>query len=164
MLTEEYLKENLITSYFVDSERKNIEMLTTTDDKQKVFTTVLPYEENHPQYIALTKFMDIDKIHEATFGKKRKEREAFEESVMRIAKKEGLVFDSDKIDSKFFPKLCQAIFEDVDNADHLFALKLALFDVVKIRDSKNAKAKKTLRQAKNKIDVFQAAMDCLGKK
>tara|TARA_Y100000031_G_scaffold53495_1_gene61067 strand:- start:278 stop:772 length:495 start_codon:yes stop_codon:yes gene_type:complete len=164
MLTEEYLKENLITSYFVDSERKNIEMLTTTDDKQKVFTTVLPYEENHPQYIALTKFMDIDKIHEATFGKKRKEREAFEESVMRIAKNEGLVFDSDKINSKFFPKLCQAIFEDVDNVDHLFALKLALFDVVKIRDSKNAKAKKTLRQAKNKIDVFQAAMDCLGKK
>ena len=164
MLTEEYLKENLITSYFVDSERKNIEMLTTTNDKQKVFTTVLHYEENHPQYIALTKFMDIDKIHEATYEKKRKERKAFEESVMRIAKKEGLVFDSDKIDSKFFPKLCQAIFEDVDNVDHLFALKLALFEVVKIRDSKNTKAKKTLRQAKNKIDVFQAAMDCLGKK
>ena len=108
--------------------------------------------------------MDIDKIHEATYEKKRKEREAFEESVMRIAKKEGLVFDSDKIDSKFFPKLCQAIFEDVDNADHLFALKLALFEVEKIRDSKNVIAKKALRQAKNKIDVFQAAMDCLGKK
>jgi len=33
-LTEEYLKDNLITAYFVDNERKNIEVLTTSEDKK----------------------------------------------------------------------------------------------------------------------------------
>lgn len=34
MLTEEYLKENYIGAYFIDNERKNIEILTTSPDKK----------------------------------------------------------------------------------------------------------------------------------
>ena len=40
-----------------------------------------------------------------------------------IAKKEGLILDDTKLDTKFYNKLVKAIFED-DNEDHLFALKL----------------------------------------
>jgi len=46
----------------------------------------------------------------------------------------------------------------------LFALKLALFELEEIRNSKNEDAKKKLRQSKNKLDTIQAAIDCLGKK
>ena len=38
MITEEYLKDNFLTAYFIDQERKNIEIQTTTEDKKKVFT------------------------------------------------------------------------------------------------------------------------------
>ena len=37
---------------------------------------------------------------------------------------------------------------------HLFALKLALFEVDKIRDSKNEDLKKKLRQTKTKLDCL----------
>ena len=49
MITEEYLKDNFLTAYFIDQERKNIEIQTTTEDKKKVFTTIIPFEEGHHQ-------------------------------------------------------------------------------------------------------------------
>jgi len=164
MLTEEFLKDNFLTAYFIDNERKNIEVQTTTEDKKSVFTTIIPYEENNPQYQALTKYMNIDQIHESTYQKNKTEQEQFEKSVIRIAEKSGLLLDKETLDTKFYPSLVNAIFKDIENEDHLFALKLALFELEEIRDSKNEDAKKKLRQAKNKLDIIQAAIDCLGKK
>lgn len=164
MLTEEFLKDNFLTAYFIDNERKNIEVQTTTEDKKSVFTTIIPYEENNPQYQALTKYMNIDQLHESTYQKNKTEQEQFEKSVIRIAEKSGLLLDKETLDTKFYPSLVNAIFKDIENEDHLFALKLALFELEEIRDSKNEDAKKKLRQAKNKLDIIQAAIDCLGKK
>ena len=48
-----------------------------------------------------------------------------------------------RLDTKFYPVLVKAIFEETDNEDHLFALKLALFEVEQIRDSKNEDLKKS---------------------
>ena len=42
MITEEYLKDNFVNEYFIDQERKNIEVLTTTEDKSKIFSTIIP--------------------------------------------------------------------------------------------------------------------------
>lgn len=52
MITEEYLKDNFLTAYFVDNERQNIEIQTTTEDKKSVFTTIIPFKEENPQYQA----------------------------------------------------------------------------------------------------------------
>jgi len=164
MLTEEFLKDNFLTAYFIDNERKNIEVQTTAEDKKSVFTTIIPYEENNPQYQALTKYMNIDQIHESTYQKNKTEQEQFEKSVIRIAEKSGLLLDKETLDTKFYPSLVNAIFKDIENEDHLFALKLALFELEEIRNSKNEDAKKKLRQSKNKLDTIQAAIDCLGKK
>jgi len=164
MLTEEFLKDNFLTAYFIDNERKNIEVQTTTEDKKSVFTTIIPYEENNPQYQALIKYMNIDQIHESTYQKNKTEQEQFEKSVIRIAEKSGLLLDKETLDTKFYPSLVNAIFKDIENEDHLFALKLALFELEEIRNSKNEDAKKKLRQSKNKLDTIQAAIDCLGKK
>jgi hypothetical protein len=164
MLTEEYLKDNLITAYFIDSERTTIEIETTSEDKKSVFTTIIPYEENNPQYQALIKYMNIDQLHESTYQRNKFLSEEFEKSVIRIAEKSGLLLDKETLDTKFYPSLVNAIFKNIENEDHLFALKLALFELEEIRDSKNEDAKKKLRQAKNKLDIIQAAIECLGKK
>jgi len=164
MLTEEFLKDNFLTAYFIDNERKNIEVQTTAEDKKSVFTTIIPYEENNPQYQALIKYMNIDQLHESTYQKNKTEQEQFEKTVIKIAEKSGIVLNSEKLDTKFYPSLVNAIFKDIENEDHLFALKLALFELEQIRDSKNEDSKKKLRQAKNKLDIIQAAIDCLGKK
>jgi len=163
MITEEYLKDNFLTAYFIDNERKNIEIQTTSEDKKSVFSTVIPYEENNTQYQALTKFMNIDQLHESTYQRNTEQRKLYEQEVLRIAQKEGLVLDQNRLDTKFYPKIIQALLEEVDNIDQIFALKLALFEHKAISDSKNDDAKKKLRQAKDKLEALKVAIDIVSK-
>ena len=160
MLTEEFLKDNFLTAYFIDNERKTIEVQTTTEDKKSVFTTIIPYEENNPQYQALIKFMNIDQLHESTHQKNKDSRELFVNQVIEIARKDGLLANLNTVSNDTFPLLVKAIFED-DNGDHLFALKLALFELEKIRNSTNEELKKKLRQSKSKIEALQAAFELI---
>jgi len=151
-------KENLISAYFIDNERQNIEVLTRSDDGTKVVPTIIPFEKNNVLFKELTSIITVDKLHEDTYQKKKTEKKDFEDMVMRIAKKRGLVFDERKLDTKFYPVLIKALFEDVENEDHLFALKLAMFEIKQIRNSKDTENKKKLRQSKNKIEVLKIAL------
>lgn len=161
MITEEYLKDNFLNAYFIDNERQNIEILTTSEDKKSVVPTIIPYDTKHPYFVALSKFCNIDQLHENTHNKKKKEKEIFEQKVIDIAKRDGLLTDNSKIDSNFFPNLVKAIFENEDNEDHLFAIKIALFELEKIRNSKNDDMKKKIRQSKTKVEALQAAFELI---
>jgi len=155
-LTEKYLKENLITAYFIDNERKNIEVLTTSDDKKSTLSTIIPYDVNFVSFKALIKFINIDELHEATYEKNKKAKELFEKTAIEIAKKNGLIGQLDKVTSEVFPLLVEAIFKD-ENDDHLFALKLSLFELDKVKNSTNEEVKIKLRKAKTKIEALEAA-------
>ena len=155
-------KENLIGAYFIDNDRKNIEVLTTSEDKKQIIPTILPFDENNPTFKELTSVITVDDLHENTYQKKKDEQKIFESKVMEIAKRDGLLVDDTKIDSGSFQKLVTSIFNEPDNEDHLFALKLALFELTAIRDSKNDELKKKLRQCKNKIEALKVAFEITG--
>ena len=161
MLTKELLSTNLITAYFIDNERKNIEVLTSTPNKKEVNAMIIPYNEDNEDYKNLIEYIDLDKLHEITYQKIKNDRAEFEAQIVDIAKKEGLIFDQNKIDTKFYPYLVKSIFEDKGNADHLFALKLALFEIDDVRDSDNMEQKTAIRKSKTKIEAIQAAINCL---
>jgi len=154
-------KENLIGAYFIDNDRKNIEILTTSEDKKQIMPTIIPFDENNPSFKELTSIVTVDDLHENTYQKKKAEQKIFETKVMEIAKRDGLLVDNNKIDSNFFPTLVKSIFEDEDNADHLFAIKIALFELEKIRNSTNEDLKKKIRQAKTKIEALQTAFELI---
>ena len=40
-------KENLISAYFIDNERQNIEVLTRSEDGTKAIPTIIPFDENN---------------------------------------------------------------------------------------------------------------------
>jgi len=155
-------KENLIGAYFIDDDRKNIEVLTTSEDKKQIIPFILPFDENNISFKELTSIITVDDLHENTYQKKKDEQKIFENKVREIAKKDGLLVDDTKIDSKSYNKLVKAIFEQGENEDQLFALKIALFELPDIRDSKNDELKKKLRQTKNKIDTLKIAFDIVG--
>jgi len=155
-------KENLIGAYFIDNDRKNIEVLTTSEDKKQIIPTIMPFDENNSTFKELTSVITVDDLHENTYQKKKDEQKIFEEKVMQIAKKDGLLLDDTKIDSNSYGKMVKAIFEQGENSDQLFALKIALFEVELIRDSKNDELKKKLRQSKNKIDTLKVAFEIIG--
>ena len=155
-------KENLIGAYFIDNDRKNIEVLTTSEDKKQIIPTIMPFDENNHMFKELTSVITVDDLHENTYQKKKDEQKIFETKVMEIAKKDGLLVDDTKIDSNSYGKMVKAIFEQGENSDQLFALKIALFEVELIRDSKNDELKKKLRQSKNKIDTLKVAFEIIG--
>tara|TARA_B110001452_G_scaffold238388_1_gene218818 strand:- start:45 stop:521 length:477 start_codon:yes stop_codon:yes gene_type:complete len=155
-------KDNLISAYFIDNDRKNIEVLTKSEDGKQVIPTIMPFDETDSKFIELNAIVTLDQLHENTYQKKKEEQKDFEDLAMTIAKKNGLVFDENKMDTKFYPTLVNAIFKNVENEDHLFALKLALFELEKIRDSKNDELKKKLRQSKNKIELLKLAIELIG--
>ena len=156
-------KENYITASFIDNERKTIEVLVRDDENKKLIPHIIQYDTNHPTCQDLLKIITLDDLHENTHTKVNEQKKDFEEMVMRVATKKGIIVDPEKVKvtPKIFKTLVQAIFKDSEHQDHLFALKLALFEVDKIRDSNNQDAKKKLRQSKNKIDVLKAAFDIM---
>ena len=161
MLTKEYLKDNFITAYFCDDDRKFIEILTTSEDKKETYPTVIPFDENEPQYKILLEFVTLDDLHENTYQLKKTEREMYEKELIEIAKKEGMVLESSMIDTKFFNLLSKALF-DFDpekNSDQLFALKISLFEIDKIKDAPNDDKKTKLRKSKTLIEALQAAFE-----
>ena len=158
MLTKEYIKNNFIDAYFVDEERKNIEILQTSEDKKSVFPTIIPFEKDHGQFQVLESVMSVDELHERTYQKKKEERILFEEQLKRIAKKDGTLMSSDTKQKDFFPTVVKAIVNNPDNEDDLFALKLALFEVDEIRDSEDTELKSAIRKGKTKAEVLLNAL------
>ena len=163
MITEEYLKDNFLTAYFVDNERQNIEIQTTTEDKKSVFTTIIPFKEENPQYQALNKFMTLDQLHESTHEKTKTEHELYKEQAIDYAKKSGLVGNELEQDG-YFNEIIKLITEDQENEDHLFALKLAIFEVDAVKESVDMDKKKLVRQSKTKADLIYNALLIILKK
>ena len=154
-------KENYIIAYFIDNERKNIEVLLR--DGNKVNSHIVEYNTMYPVCKELLNVITIDDLHKNTYSKKQEQVKEFEEMAIRVAKKSGIAISGEpKIQStNFYPTLVKAIFEGVTNENQLFALKLALFEVEKIRDSKDNELKRKLRQSENKIEVLKVAFDIM---
>ncbi len=76
MLTKEYLKDHFIDAYFIDNERANIEVLTTSEDGKKVIPTIIPFTNPGGDMLEAVKtVMSIDDIHERTHNKKKENYE-----------------------------------------------------------------------------------------
>ena len=81
-----------------------------------------------------------------TYQRNKLEQEQFEKSVLRIAEKKGFIFEFEnkKLDTKFYPKILTALFEDNDNVDQIFALKLGpCFETKEISESSNNNVKRS---------------------
>lgn len=163
MLTN--IKDNFIDAYFIDEDRQNIEVLQKSEDGKKVIPTIIAFEQpdgtgktSTGNMEKLKEVMSVDELHERTYQKKQEERKLFEEQVLRIAKKDGMVLDNASKPETLFPLIVKTITEDQENEDHLFALKLALFEVDKIRDSANVDVKTEMRSGTTKAQVLSAAL------
>ena len=156
-----FTKENVINASFIDNERKQIEVLYRNEETKTNHSHVIEYDTKHPHCQEILNIFSLDEIHAATHNKIVEQKKAFDNIAMKVARKSGMIFDEKSIDTKFYPSLVKAIFEDKENEDHLFALKLALFEVKKIRDSNDDEIKKKLRQSKTKMEVLKIAMEMM---
>ena len=153
-------KESYVTANFIDNERKNIEILLKDGDITRPH--IIEADEDNSDYKALLKIVTVDELHEQTHHAKRAEGEAFKQLAIQIAKDSGLVQGEVALEkTKTYPALVDAVFNNVENEDDMFALKLALFEVKEIRDSKNTAAKTKLRKSTTKFDILRCAFDII---
>ena len=156
-----FTKENVITARFIDEDRKNIEILLKDGDITRPY--IIEADEDNSDYQKLLKIISLDDLHEQTHNINKAESEAFKEFALGIAKEGGLIQQEENLaKTKMYPTLVEAIFNRDEDEDDLFALKLALFEVEEIRESKNTKLKTKLRKAKSKIEVLRFAFDIVG--
>jgi len=84
-------KDNFLEASFIDNDRKNIEVLTKSDDGESVIPTIIPFNEENHMFKELMEVTTLDKLHEDTYNKKKSESELYKQEVMRIAKEDGLL-------------------------------------------------------------------------
>ena len=153
-------KESYVTANFIDNERKNIEILLKDGDITRPH--IIEADEDNSDYKALLKIVTVDELHEQTHETKKAESDAFMEFAIQIAKDAPLVQQEVALEkTKLYPALVDAVFNNVENEDDMFALKLALFEVKEIRDSKNTAAKTKLRKSTTKFDILRCAFDII---
>ena len=157
-------KDNFVEATFIDTERKNIEVLTKSDDGESVIPTIIPFNEENHMFKELMEVTTLDKLHEDTYNKKKSESELYKQEVMRIAKEDGLLstiaIEENKED--YFSSILDGITKKQTDEDHLFAFKIAAFEnLEQINESDDIEGKKKIRQAKNKIELFRAIFDMI---
>jgi len=154
MFNEELLKNHLVSAHFTNNERTWIEVLTNeTADSLTPFH--IEYDEKHHLFQLLSKFVTIDELHENTYNRNETARKDFEKASLEIASEAGLI----QTDETSPTRVLDYIFSKEENEDEMFALKIALFEIDEIKDSKNVKAKKAMRKCKTKLELLKSAID-----
>jgi hypothetical protein len=144
-----------VDARFTNSKRDWIEVLTN-ENKESLTSTHVEFDEKHPYFISLMKVTNIEKIHESTYRHNEEQKKEFEQVALAIAKREGLVQTDDTSPTR----VLDFIFNPEEaTEDEMFALKIALFEIDKIKDSKNLDGKKALRKCKTRIDLLKSALN-----
>ena len=160
-------KETFIGAKFIDNERQFVEVMLNMDHTEEIHLTplVIEADEENPHFQDLMGLVSMDQLHEDTWNEKKAESDAFIETAKAVMMESGLLEAETALSkTKMFPTLEENIFTNMENEDHLFALKLALFELQDIRESENVEEKTALRKAQNKIDILQHAFNIMGVK
>ena len=156
---------DFLTEHFCNNERTTVESYWVTPDGLQTRVEYIEAKEGDPNWENLLTHIDIDALHEATYKQIRAQNEAFKEDVIKIAKERGLIHDLTNLNEVDTMNLIvQFIFGEFNaekDKEKLFMFKLKLFEVPKIKASKNREVKAKMRKAENLLDAIKAAIEIL---
>ncbi len=140
-----------LSAHFSNNERTTVESYWITPDGKETRVEYIEAKEGDANWENLLTHIDIDTLHEATYKQIRAQNEAFEDSVIKIAKERGMIYDFNDQHTDVHKAFAQFLFGDFDperDKEKLFLYKLQLFETDAIKKSRQTKKKKELRQAK----------------
>ena len=152
--------KKIFTAHYIDNEQTTLEVMLGTEETGVFDSMTIPYDPTEDNCKAVLGVINDDQLMENTYTRRKAEKQALIDVAVAVAKGDNVDLDPVLLesDSGYWPKFVSALFDDIENEDHLFALKLALFENEKIRDSENTDLKAALRQGKTKNDVLMAAL------
>jgi len=149
-----------IKAMFANNEKTTVESYWQNENDE-VRVEYCPAVDGDEVYEMVKKHIDIETLHDETYEHIKSQDRIYREAVLSIAKEEGLVWDIRDLetDNKIEDLLkisIKAIFQDMnekEEKERLFLYKLQLFELDKVKKSKNTKLKKELRQSKTMIEA-----------
>ena len=148
-----------VRAHFSNNDRTTVESFWTDGDVERV--EYIEAKEGDPNWQNLLTYIDIDALHEATYQHIKEQNAVFEESVIKLAKERGLLYDIDELSTDTYKLLSNMLFKKFnkeEDKEKLFLYKLSLFEVPEIKESKSSVKKKKLRQAKNILEATKIAI------
>ena len=148
-----------VRAHFSNNDRTTVESFWTDGDVERV--EYIEAKEGDPIWKNLLTHIDIDALHEATYQHIKEQNAVFEESVIKLAKERGLLYDIDELSTDTYKLLSNMLFKKFnkeEDKEKLFLYKLSLFEVPEIKESKSSVKKKKLRQAKNILEATKIAI------
>jgi len=156
-----FTKDNFYTAYFIDNERKNIEILIKRPDFKpgnlSLESYIIPFNEDNGEYKKLLEMCSLDQLHENTWEKKKVEREDYVMQVKKIAEEEGLIKQIvENVDSDFFILMFDFLLSNKqEHIDRLFNFKIHLFEQDIVKNCKDEDIKSSIRKAKTPIEALK---------
>ena len=149
------------------NDEKNIIESYWQNENDEVRVEFCPAEDGDEVYEMVKQHVDIETLHDETYEHIKAQDRIYREAVLSIAKQDGYFWDIKDLETDnkiehLFKITTKAIFEDADAAlekEKLFLYKLQLFELDKIKDSKDSALKKQLRQAKTVIEATKIACE-----
>lgn len=159
MITESH---ELIEAYFTNDERTIIEAIWIDPETKELASEVIEAKDGDAAWEYLLTQITIDDLHESTFRHIRVEKELFENTVMKIAKEQGMVYDIDSVNTEMYKIIARSLFAPFDpeeDKEKLFMFKLQLFEMDIIKSAKNRSLKAKLRKAKTLLETTKIAIE-----
>jgi hypothetical protein len=159
--------KKIYTAHYIDNEQKNLEVQLGTDEPGVFENMIIPYDPTEDNCKSVLGVINDDQLMENTYVRRKSEKQAMIDLAVAVAKEDNVDLDPVLLetDNGYWAKFVQSLFNDDVNEDHLFALKLALFENESIRNSEDKDLKADLRQGKTKLEVLAAALQiATGKK
>lgn len=144
----------LISARFTNSEKTIIEAVyNDKSDDNNPFAFIIEAKEDDVNYQNLLKDISEDQLHESTYNHITEERKTFEEAVINIAKREGIIEDTRHKDG--FDIILETIAKEIDE-ETLFKFKLKVFDIESVKKCDDRSIKAEIRKAKSIAEVIGA--------
>ena len=152
--------KKIYTAHFIDNEQTTLEVLLGTEETGVFENMVIPYDLTEDNCKSVLGIIDMDKLQENTYQRKKAESEAVVALAVNAAKEEGrqnvdpkYYTDLDK--KEYYQKLIDFLLEENEESiEDLFAFKIALFDTEKVKNApKETKSK--IRKAKTALEALK---------
>lgn len=146
----------LIEAHFINNERTQIEVYWQNEDDE-VRVEYCQADESDEVYNWILTQISIDDLHEATVLHIREQDAIYREAVIEIAKSDGLLHNQ-KDGMVNTAELITDIlfnFNEDEQKELLFQIKLKVFEMEEVKNTKKTAAKAKIRKAKNVLEVVK---------
>lgn len=146
---------------FADNARTIVES-KWEDENGELVESYIEAKDGDASWEELLTHISIDQLHENTFKWIKEKNAEFENTVIEIAKKRGLVYDISTDSTAAFKVVAEIIFKQFDEKqlkEYLFVYKLNLFENELIKNSKNREMKAAIRKATTIVEATMAACE-----